>query len=152
MLALKAASALRPKRAEKPGQRSSWRSHVATVPPKRQAAICNCFAGPQSVDVDLNWADSRLGSLDRFRSFSADLRNRFAVRNTGRRVILGILVVIIFRQRSIDKVQNHARDIHLAAVKELKRFLSQPRRSVGEPDDKKGGVDFRSQTRRVVSR
>ena len=59
-------------------------------------------------------------------------------------VILRILVVIIFGERRIDLVQNHARDIDLAIVKQLERFSSQTRGSVGEPHDKKRRVDFRA--------
>ena len=52
-------------------------------------------------------------------------------------VILRVLVVIIFRQRRIDVVQNDAGHIDLAIVEQLQRFPRQARGGVGQPDDKK---------------
>src|SRR5438132_5869969 len=149
MLALKAAAVLRPKRAARPGRRSSCWRHVCNSATSYPSAKRNLqvIRAVRTMDLDLNCDRSRSGGLDWLRPFSTHGSNRFAVRHCRRGVIFGVLVVVIFRQRSIDKVQNHSGDIDLAAVKELKRFFSQPGRSVGESNDKKRGVDFRRQTR-----
>src|SRR5438270_1822584 len=57
-------------------------------------------------------------------------------------VILRILVVIIFRQRGIDVIQNNAGHVDLAVVKELERFADEPRGSVREPDHEQARVDL----------
>src|SRR5205823_13719903 len=55
-------------------------------------------------------------------------------------------------QRSIDEIQNDSGNIDLPAVEKLERFLSETSRSIGKPNDKDGGIDFRREAGGVVGR
>src|SRR6476469_4992822 len=68
----------------------------------------------------------------------------------GRIVILRVLIVIILRKRSIDVIENHARHIHLPAIKQFQSFAGQTSRSIREAHDKKRGVDLWGETGGVI--
>src|SRR5260370_9906070 len=102
-------------------------------------------------DADLKFAEALRG-LDWPRAFSTHSSDRFAVRNRRRRIVFGVLIVVVLRQRSIHEIQNHSGNVDLPAIKKLERFLGQTSRRVREPNDKERGVDFRSETRGIVRR
>src|SRR2546428_541481 len=83
---------------------------------------------------------------------ASNMSNRFAIGGSRRRVVFGVLVVVILGQRSVDEIQNHSRNVDLPAIEKLERFLGQTSRGVGEPDNKERGVDFRGETRGIVRR
>src|SRR5947207_5278906 len=86
-------------------------------------------------------------------SLPTDGGDCFAVGDARRcRVIFGVLIVIVLRQRSIDEIQNDSGNIDLPAVEKLERFFSETSRSIGKPNDKDGGIDFRCDAGRVVHR
>src|SRR5438270_6957961 len=64
-----------------------------------------------------------LCGLDRLRAFSTHRSNCFGIGNSRRRIIFGVLVVVIFGQGSIDEIQNHARNVDLSIIEKLERFL-----------------------------
>src|SRR3984893_4965979 len=116
--------------------------------------------GGGTTDVDLEPAsgeiranDRRLCSLDWLRSLPTNWSDRFAIGDGRRcRVIFGVLIIVILRQRSIDEIQNNSGNIDLPIIEKLKRLLSETCRGVGKPNDKDGSIDFWRETGRVVRR
>src|SRR3984893_11753133 len=89
--------------------------------------------GGGTTDVDLEPAsggiranDRRLRSLDWLRSLPTNWSDCFAIGDARRcRVIFGVLIIVILRQRSIDEIQNDSGNIDLPIVKKFARFLSE---------------------------
>src|SRR5437867_12025890 len=78
----------------------------------------------RATDVDLGSASGgirangrRLCSLDLLRSLPTNRGDCFAIGNVRRgRVIFGVLIVVILRQRSIDEIKNDSGNIDLPIV------------------------------------
>src|SRR5213082_1167521 len=126
---------------------------------KCQEESARQFVSVETLDADLTPQTrrrnrtSRLCCLDRLGPLPTDGGDSFAVGNARRcRVIFGVLIVIVLRQRSIDEIQNDSGNIDLPAVEKLERFLSETSRSIGKPNDKDGGIDFRREAGGVVGR
>src|SRR5438093_1487491 len=114
-----------------------------------ESAASSVLPNPETVDLE---SAAALRGLDRLGVFSTHGRNRLAIGGSRRRVVFGVLVVVILGQRSIDEIQNHSRNVDLPAIEKLERFLGQTGRGVGEPDNKERGVDFWGETRGIVRR
>src|SRR5712692_10024781 len=95
--------------------------------------------------------DRSLCSLDWLRSLPTNRGDCFAIGDARRcRVIFGVLIVVVLRQRSIDEIQNDSGNIDLPIIETLERLLSETRRRVRKPNDKDGSIDSWRETSRVV--
>src|SRR5436190_6677401 len=121
----------------------------ALRPIERPTTNVDLESASRGIRANRRW----LCSLDWLRSLPTNRSDCFAIGDVRRgRVIFGVLIVVILRQRSIDEIQNDSGNIDLPIVETLKRLLRKTSRGIGKPNDKDGSIDFRRETGGIVRR